>query len=88
MKLSDYAKQVGVTDKTAWQWGKAGHVEAYPLPTGTIIVRVLQTAACSVALEARVSSADQQEDAVRPLQRLRASAATCGYLWLSVATCG
>jgi hypothetical protein len=88
MKLSDYAKQVGVTDKTAWQWWTAGHLEADPLPTGTLMVREPQTAACSVALDARVSSAEQQEDAVRPLQRLWASAAPCGDLWASAAPCG
>ncbi len=48
MKLSDYAKQVGVTYKTAWQWWKAGQLDAYQLPTGTIIVREPQTAASGV----------------------------------------
>jgi putative resolvase len=80
MKLSDYAKQVGVTYKTAWQWWKAGQLDAYQLPTGTIIVREPQTAPSGVALYARVSSADQQEDAVRQLQRLRDYAAARGYL--------
>jgi len=80
MKLSDYAKQVGVTYKTAWQWWKAGHLDAYQLPTGTIIVREPQTAASGVALYARVSSADRQEDAVRQMQRLRDYAAARGYL--------
>src|SRR5262245_57116427 len=82
MKLSDYAKQVGVTYKTAWQWWKAGQLDAYQLPTGTIIVREPQPAAAAVrgvALYARVSSADQQEDAVRQLQRLRDYAAARGY---------
>jgi putative resolvase len=39
MKLSDYAKQVGVTYKTVYQWWKAGQLDAYQRPTGTIIVR-------------------------------------------------
>ena len=81
MKLSNYAKQVGVTYKTAWQWWKAGQLDAYQLPTGTIIVREPQaaTAATGVALYARVSSADQKEDAVRQMQRLRDYAAARGY---------
>lgn len=80
MKLSDYAKQLGVTYKTAWQWWKAGQLDAYQLPTGTIIVREAQiTAAAGVALYARVSSADQKEDAVRQMQRLREYAAARGY---------
>jgi putative resolvase len=79
MKLSEYAKQVGVTYKTAWQWWKAGQLDAYQLPTGTIIVRELQVAASGMALYARVSSADQKDDAVRQMQRLRDYAAARGY---------
>lgn len=79
MKLSEYAKQLGVTYKTAWQWWKAGQLDAYQLPTGTIIVREPPPAAGGVALYARVSSADQQADAVRQLQRLRDFAAARGY---------
>jgi len=79
MKLSAYAKQVGITYKTAWQWWKAGQLDAYQLPTGTIIVREPQTVASGVALYARVSSADQKDDAVRQMQRLRDYAAARGY---------
>src|SRR5215469_962021 len=79
MKLSTYAKQVGVTYKTAWQWWKAGQLDAYQLPSGTIIVREPQAAASGVALYARVSSADQQDDAVRQMRRLRDDAAARGY---------
>jgi putative resolvase len=79
MKLSDYAKQTGVTYKTAWQWWKAGQLDAYQLPTGTIIVRESRVSAAGVALYARVSSADQKDDAVRQMQRLREYAAARGY---------
>jgi putative resolvase len=79
MKLSAYAKQVGVTYKTAWQWWKAGQLDAYQLPTGTIIVREPQSAATGVALYARVSSTDQQDDVTRQMQRLRDYAAARGY---------
>jgi putative resolvase len=79
MKLSAYARQVGVTYKTAYQWWKAGQLDAYQLPTGTIIVREPQTAATGVALYARVSSADQKDDVTRQMQRLRDYAAARGY---------
>jgi putative resolvase len=79
MKLSAFARQVGVTYKTAWQWWKAGQLDAYQLPTGTIIVREPQIAATGVALYARVSSADQQDDVTRQMQRLRDYAAARGY---------
>jgi putative resolvase len=29
MKLSEYAKQVGVTYKAAWKWWQAGQLDAY-----------------------------------------------------------
>lgn len=79
MKLSEYAKQVGVTYKTAWQWWKAGHLDAYQLPTGTVIVREAKPAASGVALYARVSSADQKDDARRQMERLKEYAAARGY---------
>lgn len=79
MKLSDYAKQVGVTYQTAYQWWKAGRLDAYQLPTGTIIVRETKPSATGVALYARVSSADQRDDVTRQMQRLRDYAAARGY---------
>ncbi len=80
MKLSDYAKQVGVTYKTAYQWWKAGQLDAYQLPTGvSIIVRARRTGATGVALYARVWSADQKEGVTRQMRRLRDYAAARGY---------
>lgn len=39
MKLSIYAKKLGLTYRTAWSMFKRGEIEgAYSLPTGTIIV--------------------------------------------------
>lgn len=39
MKLSGYAKKLGVTYRTAWNHFKAGKIEgAFQLPTGTVIV--------------------------------------------------
>jgi predicted site-specific integrase-resolvase len=79
MKLSEYAKQVGVTYKTAYQWWRAGHLDAYQLPTGTIIVRESKPAATGAALFARVSSSEQKDDVTRQMQRLRDYAAARGY---------
>jgi len=79
MKLSEYAKQVGVTYKTAYQWWKAGQLDAYQRPTGTIIVREATPSATGVALYARVSSAEQKADVTRQLHRLRDYAAARGY---------
>lgn len=39
MKLSEYAKKIGVTYRTAYNYFKKGQIDgAYKLPTGTIIV--------------------------------------------------
>src|SRR5260221_11512767 len=89
MKLSAYAKQVGVTYKTAYQWWKAGQLDAYQLPTGTIIVREATpsaTGVAGVALYARVSSAEQQADVTRQRHRLREYAAARGYQVLAEVT--
>ncbi|HVB21252.1 MAG TPA: IS607 family transposase [Ktedonobacteraceae bacterium] len=79
MRLSQYAKQTGVTYKTAYRWYKAGTLDAYQLPTGTVIVRDSVSPQKGVALYARVSSAGQKEDLGRQLQRLKDYAAAKGY---------
>jgi putative resolvase len=64
MKLSQYAKQQGVSHKTAWCWYKASQLDAYQAPTGTMIVRdALQQKSHMgrVALYAWVSFLDQAE---------------------------
>jgi predicted site-specific integrase-resolvase len=89
MKLSDYAREIGVTYKTAYRMFKRGELDAYQLPTGTIIVNEsvnpstgsgqAPVAGSGVALYARVSSHDQKAEAERQLQRLRDYAAARGY---------
>ncbi len=82
MKLSQYAKKAGISYKTAWRWYKAGTLDAYQTPTGMILVRDPQMERVGngrIALYARVSSADQQSDLERQVQRLRDYAAARGY---------
>ena len=80
MKLSTYARQIGVTYKTAYRWWKAGKLDAYQLDTGTVIVREpLKVSAQHVALYARVSSVEQKNDLERQLERLKDYAAAHGY---------
>jgi hypothetical protein len=38
MKLSQYAKQQGISYRTALRWWKAGLIKGYQATTGTIIV--------------------------------------------------
>ncbi len=80
MKLSTYARQIGVTYKTAYRWWKAGKLDAYQMDTGTVIVRdPLKVRATKVALYARVSSVDQKNNLERQLERLKDYAAAHGY---------
>jgi len=81
MRLSQYAKKMGVSYKTAFRWWKAGKLDAYQLDTGTVIVRepAQPQEAMRVALYARVSKASQKEDLERQLQRLKDYAASRGY---------
>lgn len=79
MRLSQYAKQLNVTYKTAYRWWKSGKLDAYQLETGTVIVRDPVSHASGVALYARVSSLGQKEDGERQLQRLKDYAAAKGY---------
>src|SRR6266567_4728680 len=89
MKLSQYAKQVGVSYKTAYRWYKAGTLDAYQTPTGIIIVRDKhdeKPLTGRIALYARVSSLGQKEDLERQIQRLKDYAAAKGYQVSKVVT--
>lgn len=81
MRLSEYAKKMGVTYTTAFRWWKAGKLDAYQLDTGTVIVRepAQPQEALGIALYARVSSADQKSDLERQMKRLREYALAKGY---------
>jgi len=80
MKLSVYARQIGVTYKTAYRWWKAERLDAYQLDTGTVIVSdPLPKSAIGVALYARVCSVDQKNDLERQMERLKDYAAAHGY---------
>ena len=73
MRLGVWAKQTGVSYKTAWRMWKAGTlpVPAEQLATGTVIVHPPAAPVESgVALYARVSGADQRADFERQLSRL------------------
>lgn len=72
MKLSDYAKSIGISYRTAWNWYKSGKLQGYQTETGTIIV---PDAASPVSpdksvIYARVSSHKQKDDLDAQAQRL------------------
>ncbi|HVB23811.1 MAG TPA: IS607 family transposase [Ktedonobacteraceae bacterium] len=82
MKLSQYAKKVGVSYKTAYRWYRAGTLDADKTATGIIIVRDThdeKPLTGRIALYARVASIGQKEDVERQLERLKDYAAAKGY---------
>jgi predicted site-specific integrase-resolvase len=81
MKLSDYAKKVGVTYKTAWRWFQAGKIKGYQMDTGTIIITEDDQPELpqKVALYARVSSSENRANLDMQAQRLMDYCAAKGW---------
>lgn len=82
MKLSDYAKKIGITYRTAWNWFKAGTISgAYQLPSGTVVVpdTVDDSKEYGVILYARTSSSNNKELLENQAKRLEAYAIAKGY---------
>lgn len=77
MKLSSYAKKLGIHYNTAYRMFKRGQIAGYQLPTGTVIIAepVEQTGARSakqqvVAVYARVSSSENKKNLDTQAERL------------------
>ena len=81
MKLSDYARKVGVHYRTAWRWFKAGQIKGYQMGTGTIIVT--EDDECQrpqkVVIYTRVSAAENRPNLDTQAERLLAYCAAKGY---------
>ncbi|WP_339381212.1 IS607 family transposase [Brasilonema sp. UFV-L1] len=83
MKLSEYAKKLGVSYHTVWRLWKQGQLDAYQLPTGTVIVRdgeqnpqLVHEIAC---IYARVSSSENKDNLKRQADRLVQYSTARGY---------
>jgi len=81
MKLSDYAKQVGVSYVTAYRWFKAGKVKGFQADTGTIIVteRDEPSKPLKVAIYSRVSSSENKSNLDGQADRLLGYCAAKGW---------
>ena len=83
MKLSQYAKQQGISYRTALRWWKAGLIKGYQATTGTIIVTEEPPkeahAVQRVAIYARVSSHEHRPNLERQMERLEDYCAARGY---------
>jgi predicted site-specific integrase-resolvase len=80
MKLSVYAKKLGISYQTAWRLFKDGKLNAYQLPTGTVIVRDdNQEYNKRVAIYCRVSSSENKSNLESQKKRLLDYCAAKGY---------
>jgi putative resolvase len=83
MKLSQYAKKVGVTYRTAFRWWQNGDIKGYQLPSGTIVVTEgeerQESRTGQVVIYARVSSHEQRANLERQAERLEDYCAAKGY---------
>lgn len=77
MKLSSYAKKLGIHYNTAWRMFKRGQIAGYQLPTGTVIIEepVEQTVVSEprrqvVVVYARVSSSENKKNLDTQAERL------------------
>jgi putative resolvase len=82
MKLSQFAKQQGISYRTALRWFRDGTIQGYQAPSGTIIVtedRQVQPVSGKVAIYARVSSSEHRENLERQAERLSQYCTVRGY---------
>jgi len=85
MKLSEYARQVGVSYRTAWRWFKEGQLQGYQVETGTIIITeplpqaIAPKPALKAAVYARVSAAENRDNLEAQARRLIDYCAAKGY---------
>jgi len=84
MKLSQYARSVGVTYRTAFRWWQNGQIKGYQLPSGTIVVTEGEKQAENkpdelVAIYTRVSDHAHRANLERQARRLEDYCAAKGY---------
>jgi predicted site-specific integrase-resolvase len=83
MKLSQYARQQGISYRTALRWFRAGTIKGYQAPTGTIIVAEGEPAPAAqpqkVAIYARVSLPEHRENLEHQVTRLADYCTVRGY---------
>lgn len=83
MKLSAYAKHLGISYQTAWRMWQRGELPAHQLPSGTVLVDVPPTSQAvrpqKVAVYARVSSAENRKNLDSQAERVASFCAARGW---------
>jgi predicted site-specific integrase-resolvase len=87
MKLSTYAKKIGVTYRTAWNHWISGKIDGNQLTTGTIIINDdlgKLNNKNKVCIYARVSSSENKDNLDRQAERLIQYSTARGYQIIKV----
>lgn len=90
MKLSAYARSLGVSYRTAWRWFRAGKVAGFQADTGTIIVTEPIVEATPTAthqktvIYTRVSAVENKDNLEGQAKRLMDYCAAKGYQVIAV----
>lgn len=85
MKLSDYAKEVGVSYRTAWRWYKEGKIQGHQMPTRTVIItkkvtrKNLGEKVEKTAIYTRVSATENKSNLEQQSERLVSYCMAKGY---------
>lgn len=80
MKLSDYAKKLGVSYRTAWNYYKKGDLAGFKTSTGTIIIEdKVDGLSNSIAIYCRVSSSQNKSNLETQKDRLISYCLAKGY---------
>ncbi len=82
MKLSTYAKELGISYRTAWNLFTAGKIiGAYKLPTGTVIVpNKIENKSEYIAVYARVSSSENKKNLLAQSKRVQDFCSAKGWI--------
>ena len=85
MKISVYARHVGVSYRTAFRWFKSGKIRGRQMETGTILISEpidepeFQACPLKVAIYTRVSAAENKDNLEGQAKRLQDYCAAKGY---------
>lgn len=81
MKLSDFAKQQGISYRTAWRWYHSGKIKGYQAGTGTIIITESEEdkPPQKVVIYTRVSSSENKANLDTQAERLLSYCAANGW---------
>ncbi|MEP7286677.1 MAG: IS607 family transposase [Chloroflexota bacterium] len=80
MKLSAYARKVGITYKTALKWYHAGKIKGQQMDTGTILIDEEKPMVTEgTAVYARVSSSENRDNLTTQAERLVGYCIAKGY---------